>query len=108
MKQIIVSPSGNKFCYIDSNNNMVDITDKIPTKIIKLYNNLKKILGDKLTIDENLTNNTIEDIYTYIIEKSYQLDTYIYEVVEFKDNPKDKLVIAFNKFFYENIKRNTK
>ena len=64
---------------------------------------MKKILGNDL-FDKELIKETTEDIYDYIVEKTYQLPQYI-EEVEFKD--KRKLKIAFNKF-YENITANTK
>ncbi len=69
----------------------------------RFENSMKKILGDNL-FDRSLLNETTEDIYDYIIEKSYQTPGYI-EDVPFKN--KRKLKIAFNKF-YENITRNTK
>ena len=69
----------------------------------RFENSMKKILGDDL-FDRSLLNETTEDIYDYIIEKSYQTPGYI-EDVPFKN--KRKLKIAFNKF-YENITRNTK
>ena len=69
----------------------------------KFVDSMKKIIGDDL-FDKSLINETTEDIYDHIVEKTYQLPEYI-EEVSFKD--KHKLKIAFNKF-YENITRNTK
>ena len=69
----------------------------------KFVKSMKKIIGDDL-FDVSLINQKTEDIYDYIVEKTYQLPEYI-EEVSFKD--KHKLKIAFNKF-YENITRNTK
>ena len=69
----------------------------------KLVTNMKKVIGDDI-FDKSLVNETTEDIYDYIVEKTYQWPEYI-EEVEFKD--KRKLKIAFNKF-YENITTNTK
>ncbi|QOI69051.1 putative UDP-4-amino-4-deoxy-L-arabinose--oxoglutarate aminotransferase [Pelagibacter phage Mosig EXVC030M] len=69
----------------------------------KLVNSMKKVIGDDL-FDKSLINESTEDIYDYIVEKTYQWPEYI-EEVEFKD--KRKLKIAFNKF-YENITTNTK
>jgi UDP-2-acetamido-2-deoxy-ribo-hexuluronate aminotransferase len=66
-------------------------------------NSIKKILGDDL-FDKKLLKETTEDIYDYIVEKTYQLPDYI-EDVPFKN--KTKLKIAFNKF-YENLRRNTR
>lgn len=65
----------------------------------KFVNNMKRVLGEDL-FDKNLINETTEDIYDYIIEKSYQLPSYI-EDVSF--NNKQKLKIAFNKFYYKTI-----
>ena len=71
--------------------------------IDNFVNNMKKIIGDNI-FDKRLINETTEDIYDYIVEKTYQWPEYI-EDVDFKD--KNKLKIAFNKF-YENITTNTK
>jgi hypothetical protein len=64
---------------------------------------MKRLIGDDI-FDKSLVNETTEDIYDYIVEKTYQTPEYI-EDVSFKD--KRKLKIAFNKF-YENITRNTR
>ena len=69
----------------------------------KFVDSMKKIIGDDI-FDKSLINETTEDIYDYIVEKTYQWPEYI-EDVDFKD--KRKLKIAFNKF-YENITTNTK
>jgi len=86
---------------IDKIINVIVIT--LEHKNNKFVNNMKKILGNDL-FDKELIKETTEDIYDYIVEKTYQLPEYI-EEVEFKD--KRKLKIAFNKF-YENITTNTK
>jgi UDP-2-acetamido-2-deoxy-ribo-hexuluronate aminotransferase len=69
----------------------------------RFLNNMKKLIGDDI-FDKSLLNETTEDIYDYIVEKSYQTPGYTKDV-SFKDTR--KLKIAFNKF-YENLKRNTK
>ena len=69
----------------------------------KFVDSMKKVIGEDI-FDKSLTNETTEDIYDHIVEKTYQWPEYI-EEVEFKD--KRKLKIAFNKF-YENITTNTK
>ena len=69
----------------------------------KFVDSMKKIIGEDI-FDKSLINETTEDIYDYIVEKTYQWPEYI-EDVDFKD--KRKLKIAFNKF-YENITTNTK
>ena len=89
-----------KFWKVDDKGNMIDITDKCP---VALCQSMKKLIGDNL-FDSSLINETTEDIYDYIVEKTYQWPEYI-EEVEFKD--KRKLKIAFNKF-YENFTRNTR
>ena len=86
---------------IDKIINVIIIT--LEHKNNKFVNNMKKILGNDL-FDKELIKETTEDIYDYIVEKTYQWPEYI-EEVEFKD--KRKLKIAFNKF-YENITTNTK
>jgi len=71
--------------------------------IDKFTNSMKKVIGEDI-FDKNLINEKTEDIYDYIVEKTYQWPEYI-EDVDFKN--KKKLKIAFNKF-YENITTNTK
>jgi UDP-2-acetamido-2-deoxy-ribo-hexuluronate aminotransferase len=66
-------------------------------------NNIKKLIGDDI-FDISLINKTTEPIYDYIIEKIYTMPEYTQQV-EFKS--KEKLKIAFNKF-YENLTRNTR
>jgi hypothetical protein len=69
----------------------------------KFLDSMKQLIGDDI-FDKSLVNETTEDIYDYIVEKTYQTPGYI-EDVSFKN--KRKLKIAFNKF-YENITRNTR
>jgi len=69
----------------------------------KFLDSMKQLIGDDI-FDKTLINETTEDIYDYIVEKTYQTPSYI-EEVEFKD--KKKLKIAFNKF-YENLTRDTR
>ena len=69
----------------------------------KFLDSMKQLIGDDI-FDKSLINETTEDIYDYVVEKTYQTPGYI-EEVEFKD--KRKLKIAFNKF-YENITGNTR
>src|SRR6056300_314679 len=69
----------------------------------KFENNIKKLIGDDI-FDISLINKTTEPIYDYIVEKIYTLPEYV-QSVEFKS--KEKLKIAFNKF-YENLTRNTR
>ena len=97
---IITSPSFNKICYIDEKNNMIDITDKCP---IELCVKVKKIIKD-LVIDKN-SIEPVEDIYHYIIEKLY-LTPEFNEEVNFDGVSKEKLSIAFNKFFFDKLNEN--
>jgi len=69
----------------------------------KFLNSMKQLIGDDI-FDKSLINETTEDVYDYIVEKTYQTPGYI-EEVEFKN--KKKLKIAFNKF-YENLTRDTR
>ena len=92
----------NRIILIDDKANMVEIDDKA---LIELYENMKKILGD-ITLDENLIK-PIEPIYHYIVEKIYTLPEYAYDA-SFKEQPKEKLLIAFNKFFFDKIHENTR
>lgn len=97
---IITSPSFNKICYIDEKNNMIDITDKCP---IELCIKVKKIIKD-LVLDKN-SIKPVEDIYHYIIEKLY-LTPEFNEEVNFNGVSKEKLSIAFNKFFFDKLNEN--
>jgi len=101
--EIIANPSFSKICSVDVNGNMLDITDKCPVELCK---NFKKILGE-LTFDKSLVDKPCEDIYHNIVEKTYQTPTYTKDV-SFKEQPKQKLLIAFNKFFFEMIENGNK
>jgi hypothetical protein len=92
----------NRIILIDDKANMVEIDDE---GLIELHKNMKKILGD-ITFDENLIK-PIEPIYHYIVEKIYTLPEYAYDA-SFKEQPKEKLLIAFNKFFFDKIHENTR
>ena len=63
----------------------------------RFVDDMKRILGDDM-FDKSLINETTEDIYDYIVEKSFKTPGYI-EDVSF--NNKQKLKIAFNKFYYK-------
>ena len=88
--------SYSKFWKVDGKGNMIDITDKCPVEFCK---NIAHFL-DGVVIDYNLTKEKTEDIYDYIIEKSYHMPEYIQDVT-FKSP--DKLEIAFNKLFFKLI-----
>ena len=81
---------------------LIDVTGNITEMpdLTVLYKNMKKILGD-VTIDEKLIT-PIEDIYNYIVEKIYLMPEYAHGA-SFKDKPKEKLLIAFNKFLFDMI-----
>ena len=66
-------------------------------KIAILIDSMKTLIGDNL-FDKKLINKKTEDIYDYIIEKTYETPEYI-EDVSF--NSPEKIKIAFNKFYYE-------
>ena len=91
----------NRIVNIDDDGNMVEIPE-----MTVLYQSMKIILGD-VTIDKNLIKPT-EDIYDYIVEKIYLMPEYAHEISfkSFNDNPKDKILIAFNKFLFDMIEKN--
>lgn len=101
MNEIVISPSLKTFCYFDEKNNMIDITNKIPFRLLELVKKMKYIFGDDIVLDKSLISNDIEDIYHYIIEKAYERSDYIFEELNFKDQAKQKLLVAFNKFFFD-------
>ncbi len=68
-------------------------------KCAVLISSIKKLIGEDI-FDESLKNKETEDIYDYIIEKTYETPEYI-EEVSFKSP--EKIKIAFNKFYYENF-----
>src|SRR6056300_83195 len=69
---------------IDKIINIIIIT--LEHKNNKFIDNMKKILGNDL-FDKELLKETTEDIYDYIVEKTYQLPEYI-EDVPFKNKTK--------------------
>ena len=68
-------------------------------KIAILIDSMKTIIGDNV-FDKKLINKKTEDIYNYMIEKTYETPEYI-EDVSF--NSPEKIKIAFNKFYYEKL-----
>ena len=74
---------------------MSDLEDLKKTAV--LIDNIKKLIGEDI-FDVKLINKKTEDIYDYIIEKTYETPEYI-ENVSFKSP--EKIKIAFNKFYYE-------
>ena len=89
-----------QFSYVDKNGNMIDITDKCP---IDLCQTMNEVLGDNM-FDESLVNKEVEDIYHYLIEKTYQMPDWIDISAYLKYKPKRKLLIAFNTMFFKMIK----
>ena len=92
--------SFTQFSYIDNKGNMIDITDKCP---IELCQTMRKVLGDDM-FDESLVDKEVEDIYHYLIEKTYQMPDWVDISSYLTGKPKDKLLIAFNTFFFKMIK----
>ena len=91
--------SFTQFSYIDNKGNMIDITDKCP---IELCQTMRKVLGDDM-FDESLVDKEVEDIYHYLIEKTYQMPDWVDISSYLTGKPKDKLLIAFNTFFFKMI-----
>ena len=54
MKEIIISPNITSFCYIDDDNNMIDITDKIPYRLLQFVKKTKFLFGDDIILDRAL------------------------------------------------------
>ena len=101
----MIEVMNDRVVMIDATGNMDEMSD-----MTVLYKNMRTLLGD-ITIDKTIIEPT-EDIYDYIIEKIYLTPEYI-DGASFKDKPKEKLLIAFNKFFFamiekhENTRRHT-
>jgi|TARA_B100001996_G_scaffold286455_1_gene226721 hypothetical protein len=100
MNEIIISPNVTNFCYVDENNNMVDITDKIPYRLLKFVKKAKLLFGDDIILDRALVEKHNEDIYEYLIEKAYETEDFLYKPTRFKTLAKEQLLIAFNKLFF--------
>lgn len=95
----------NKIVAIDDNSNMTVIDDK---KLETLIENMKLVVDDVI-IDAKLCKEESEDIYSYIVEKIYTMPDYPkWNDVPFKDKPKAKLIIAFNKFIHDKLNKRTK
>ena len=54
--------------------------------------------------DENLVNKEVEDIYHYLIDKTYQMPEWVDISSYLTGKPREKLLIAFNTFFFKMIK----
>ena len=89
-----------QFSYILNNGNMVDITNKCPIKLIQTMN---EVLDGNI-FDESLVGEEVEDIYHYLIEKTYQMPDWIDISAYLTGQPREKLLIAFNTFFFKMIK----
>ena len=92
--------SFTQFSYIDNKGNMIDITDKCP---IELCQTMRKVLGDDM-FDESLVDKEVEDIYHYLIEKTYQMPDWVDISSYLTGKPREKLLVAFNTFFFKMIK----
>ena len=100
MNEIIISPNVTSFCYVDDNNNMIDITDKIPQRLLKFVKRSKWLFGDDIILDRALVEKHNEDIYEYLIEKAYEREDFLFKQTRFKTLAKAQLLIAFNKLFF--------
>ena len=88
----------NKLVLIDDVGNMAPVEDEA---IIQLFMSMKELIGD-INIIQDVEE--VEPIYSYIVEKIYTMPDYAkWDDVSFKDKPKEKLAIAFNKFLYDKI-----
>ena len=89
----------NRVTYIDDNANMVEVDDEA---LDTLADNMKLVIDDVI-FDENLIK-PVEPIYSYIIEKMYTMPDYAkWNDIPFKEKPKEKLLIAFNKFIHDKL-----
>jgi len=100
MIEIIANTELDQISYIDSNENPVPITDQ---NLIKTCQMMKRVLDTNDIFDESLINEYNEPVYEYIVEKTYIMPEYDYGPLNFKEQPKQKMKIAFNKLFYEKI-----
>ena len=93
----------DKLIEVDDMGNMTVYEDESLTTLI---DNMKLVIDD-IVIDEKLIE-PVEDIYYYIIEKTYIMPDYAkWNTVSFKDKPKAKLLIALNKFIHDKTNRRT-
>ena len=77
-------------------------------KLETLIKSMELVIGDVI-IDERYCAEESEDIYSYIVEKIYTMPDYPkWNDVPFKDKPKAKLIIAFNKFIHDKLNKRTK
>ena len=102
MIEIIANTELDQISYIDSNENPVPITDQ---NLIKTCQMMKRALGTSDIFDETLIDKEHEPVYEYIVEKTYLMPEYDYGPLNFKEEPKQKLKIAFNKLFYKKIEK---
>jgi len=100
MIEIIANQTLDQISYIDSNGNPVAITDQ---NLIKTCQMIKRALGTSDIFDESLISEYNEPVYEYIVEKTYITPEYDYGSLNFKEGPKQKMKIAFNKLFWSKI-----
>ena len=95
---MIIDTVSDKLVVVDDMGNMIPWGDEA---VIQLYHSMKELLGDINIIQET---EEVEPIYSYIVEKIYTMPDYIkWNDTEFKEKPKQKLLIAFNRFIYDKI-----
>jgi hypothetical protein len=96
----------DRIVHINDIGNMIELDDGSLNDLTELCKNMRKLIGD-LILDKNSIEPT-EDIYDYIIEKIYLMPAYTDEISfkSFNRTPKEKLLIAFNKFFFDMIEKN--
>ena len=95
----MIEIKNNRVTYIDDNANMVEVDDEA---LHTLADNMKLVIDDVI-FDENLIK-PVEPIYSYIIEKMYTMPDYAkWNDIPFKEKPKEKLLIAFNKFIHDKL-----
>ena len=94
----------DKLIEVDDMGNMTVYEDESLTTLI---DNMKLVIDD-IVIDEKLIE-PVEDIYYYLIEKIYTMPDYPKwnDGAPFGDKPKEKLLIALNKFIHDKINGRT-
>ena len=89
----------NEEPYVHPNITQREIDDEA---LHTLADNMKLVIDDVI-FDENLIK-PVEPIYSYIIEKMYTMPDYAkWNDIPFKEKPKEKLLIAFNKFIHDKL-----
>lgn len=101
MIELLIEKEIDKFCILDENFNLTDVTD-ILKKEVKLHKILREHCKEDFVINDEYTEGTCPEIYDLLIEKAYSqfdIEGAAYFIADFHNIVEYNLLNAFNKKF---------